>query len=279
MVPAVICDQEIAKLNNNVLNEFCNFNDVFIWNKSDGASNATILNNISGRQSYFGKGAVSINFTGTGQVSFNSGGTHMLNVIQRTGTYILSYAFDKSDPDSDINFIVEVFVNGVLQPTNTFSQNLYFSSGFINGQWTTYFQLLTLNYGDKVDFAFKAQSDTTACNLYFDRFKLEIDNRGSGNPTIYTEAPLDVFEEENTLTVAEIADGETRIVTATLAGCKLTDHYIGMKYPDELSTLGLAVGVPSVFSDGVVKFSITNNTGSPVTPTAGAVYNFKVLRG
>jgi hypothetical protein len=198
--------------------------------------------------------------------------------IQRTGNYILSYAFDKSDENSDILFTVEMYVNAVLQPDNTIQQDLFDSSGFVNGQWNTYFQNVYLESGDVVDFVFKAQSDTTACYLYFDRMKLEINDKGNSFPTIYTEAPLDVIEEENTLTVGTIANNETITVTASLTGCTLTDNYVVMKYPSELNDLGLVVGYPSVYADNVVKFAIHNQSGGSVTPTADSIYNFKVVR-
>lgn len=278
MVNGILTFDELPLPSNNLLTEFCNFNRVHSWNKTAGGSNATILNNIGGRHSYFGLGSVSINFTGTSQVSFNAGATQMSTTIQRDGNYVLSFAFDKSDASSDITFIVEMFVNGVLQPTNTITQNLYSTSGYQDGKWNTYFQSMALAYGDVVDFAFKAQSDTTSCYLYFDRLKLEIDDRGNGLPTTYTEAPLTIYEEENTITVGAIANNSTVIVTATLTGALVNEHYVAMKYPAELNTLGLAVGYPTLVSDGVVKFAITNKTGGSVTPTADSIYNFRVLR-
>lgn len=278
MVNGVLCTEEIAKASNNVLNEFANFNKVFSWNKPSGGSNATIINNVGGRQSYFGLGSVSLNFTGTSQVTFNSGGSDMERAIQKTGNYILSYAFDKTDIDSKITFEVDFYVNSVLQPNNTINQVLHSDNGFVDGKWNVYFAYIPLSYGDVIDFAFKATSDTTACYLYFDRLKLEFDDKGSGFPTIYTEAPLDIVEEENTLTIGAILDGETKIITASLTGATLVDDYIQMKYPAELNTLGLIVGYPTMTADGVVKFAITNTTGSTVTPTAGEIYNFKVIR-
>lgn len=278
MVNGILTFDELPLPSNNLLNEFCNFNSVHTWNKTAGGSNATIINNVGGRHSYLGLGSVSINFTGASQVSFNAGATQMSTTIQRDGNYILSFAFDKSDPSSDITFIVEMFVNGVLQPTNTITQNLYSTSGYQDGKWNTYFQSMALAYGDVVDFAFKAQSDTTSCYLYFDRLKLEIDDRGNGLPTTYTEAPLTIYEKENTLTIGAITAGQTKMITASLPGATVADNYIGMKYPAELNTLGLIVGYPTITADEVVKFAITNTTGSTITPTADGIYNFKVLR-
>lgn len=281
MIQGIICTDEIAKASNNTLNEFCNFNDVFTWNKPSGGANATIINNIGGRQSYYGLGCVSLNFTGTSEVSFDAGGSDMQLVVQRTGNYILSYAFDKDDNNADINFTVEVYVNSVLQPNNTITQNLFDSSGFTNEKWNVYFQYLFLSYSDVIDFSFKAQSDTTACTLYFDRLKLEIDNKGFGLPTIYTEVPLAVIEEENTITVGAITANSSVEITASLTGALLTSSskgYVAMKYPEELLTLGLVVGYPIITADNVVKFIIHNKSGGSITPTAMSIYNFKLIR-
>jgi hypothetical protein len=278
MIQGAIFSQEIPIANNNLLNEFCNFNNSFTWNKPIGGANATIINNVDGTKSYYGLGAVSLNFTGTNQVNFNAAGSKMSRTIQKTGTYLLSYAFDKSDDTSDIIFTIEMYVNSVLQPNNTITQDLYNSSGFFDGQWNTYFQNVYLEDGDVIDFSFVAQSDTTNCYLYFDRFKLEIDNKGLGFPSIYNEAPLDVFEEENIITVGEILDGETKIITADLRGAELLKDYVSMIYPTELNDLGLIVGFPSVYANNTVKFSITNTTGDAVTPTEDSNYTFKVIR-
>jgi hypothetical protein len=278
MIQGAICNQEIPVANNNLLNEFCNFNSYFSWNKPSGGSNAAIINNVDGTKSYYGLGAVSLNFSGTGEVTFNAGGPEMSRTIQRTGNYLLSYAFNKSNDSSNIDFTVEMYVNKVLQPANTITQNLYNESGFVDEQWNIYFQNVYLEDRDEIDFAFKAQSDTTSCYLYFDRLKLELDNKGLGFPTIYTEAPLDVFEEENVITVGEILDGETKIITADLTGAKLLEDYVAMIYPNELNDLGLIVGYPVVSDNDVVQFAITNTTGDAVTPTEDAKYTFKVIR-
>lgn len=280
MITGAICQQEVPKASNNVLNEFCNFNDLFTWTKTAGGANANITNDILGRHAYYGLGSLKIDFTGTSQVSFNAGGTQMSKVIQRSGNYILSYAFDKSHTTSNVVFIVEMYVNGSLYAQNTITQDLYNTSGFVDNQWNTYFQNFALNYGDVVDFAFKAQSDTTGVQVYFDRFKLEVDDRGSGYPTIYTEAPLDIIEEENTITVGAILAGATRLVTASLTGAKINNErqFVIMNTPPEWTTLGLVVSVPVVSADNVVKFNIYNPTLATVTPTPNVAYNLKVVR-
>lgn len=277
----VICTNEVAKASNNILPEFCNFNDVFSWNKTSGGSNANIINNIGGRRSYYGIGAVEIEFIGTAEVAFNSGGTQTNTVIQRDGRYLLSYAFDKTDVSSDITYTVNVYVNGTLFAQNTIVQNLYNTSGFEDGLWNCYFQSFDLEYGDVVSFGFIAQSDTIGSKVYLDRFKLEIDDRGSGLPTIYTEAPLAVIEEENTITVGLIPTLETVTINASITGAKIADstrRYVLMVYPLELITLGLVVSEVTLTADNVAKFTILNPTSGDITPTPSSIYNLKIIR-
>lgn len=281
MITAQICGQEIAKANNNILPEFCNFSEVHSWNRTSGSGNAIITNNIGGRHSYYGLGSCELNFTGTSEVAFNSGGSEMTTVIQRDGKYVLSYAFDKSDITSDITFTVEFFVNGTLYSQNTILQNLYSTSGFVDGQWTCYYQSILLEYGDIITFSFKAQSDTIGAKLWFDRLKLEIDDRGSGYPTIYSEAPLATIEEENTITVGLIPTGESVTITASITGARINNsskRNVVMTYPSELITLGLVVSDVTLTADNVAKFVIFNPTGSDVTPTADGIYNLKIVR-
>lgn len=274
-----ICTQERAIASNNVLPESANFNEMRIWNIPIGSENATVLNTVGANNAYYGLGACKINFLDTGEVKFNTGDDSLNTVIRKSGNYILSYAFYKSDEFSDINFTVEVLVNDVV--THTITQNLYFSSGYTDNQWNVYFQSFPLTYSDVVTFNFYAQSDTTACYLLFDRFKLEFDDKGIGFPTIYTEAPLTVYEEENILTIGEIPSNQSVTVTASLTGARLNDatrSYVVMKYPSELIDAGLTVSVPIVTANNTVKFIIHNHSGASHTPIEDGVYNFKIIR-
>ena len=280
MITGVILENEIAKASNNVLSEFCNFNKLFIWNKPTGGTNAAITNDVLGRRAYYGLGCVKIDFSGTSEVTFNSGGSYMSKVIQKTGNYLLSYAFNKTDATSDIVFTVELYVNGTLYPANTIQQDLYNTSGFVDGRWNTYFQNVSLAYGDVIDFTFRVQSDTTACQLYFDRLKLEIDDKGGNTPTIYTEAPLDIIEEENTIDVGNITTLGTITVTAALTGARVAEsdkRNVVMTFPNALITSGLIVSEPLITADNEVKFNIYNPTVADINPADG-VYNFKIVR-
>jgi len=204
---------QTAKASNNILTDFANFNEAFVWNKVSGGTNANILNNLS--KSYFGLGSCGITFLGTGEVKFNSGSSVMETVIHKTGTYKLSYYFDKSNNVADITFKVEVVVNGNVFDYNRIEQNL--ATNFENGKWNCYVQDLQLNDGDIVDFNFYAQCDTIGTVLLFDGLKLECDDRNLDNaPSIYTEAPILPYVEENTVTIGTINAGDSVTITGSL---------------------------------------------------------------
>jgi len=278
MIQGAICELEEPKTNRNLLTEFCNFDRVHAWNITDGS--ATVNTTIS-KNTYAGKGSINVTFLNNAEVRFTSGGSEMEKVVRETGMYFLSFAVKKSDDDSDIVFTVQMYVNGSLLPQNTIYQDLFDSSGYVNGQWNIYYQNVYLEDGDVVDFAFVCQSDTTGAKLYIDRMKLEYNDRGLLKPSLYSPAELEEIEEENILTIGEIAGNSSLVVTASLTGANTTDtdkKYVTMRYPSELLTLGLVVGEPLVTATNVVKFVIHNHSGSPVTPTEDAVYNFKLIR-
>lgn len=278
MIQGAICELEEPKTNRNLLTEFCNFDRVHAWNITDGI--ATVNTTIS-KNTYAGKGSINVTFLNNAEVRFTSGGSEMEKVVRETGMYFLSFAVKKSDDDSDIVFTVQMYVNGNLLPQNTIYQDLFDSSGYVNGQWNIYYQNVYLEDGDVVDFAFVCQSDTAGAKLYIDRMKLEYNDRGLLKPSLYSPAELEEIEEENILTIGEIAGNSSVVVTASLTGANTTDtdrKFVAMTYPAELLTLGLIVGEPLVTATNVVKFVIHNHSGSPVTPTEDGVYNFKLIR-
>lgn len=277
MIQGLVCTQEIAKYNNNILTEFCNFNKPHNWTPTAGGSNASVETYVLTRDVYAGVGVVGINFTGSGEISFNAGSTQMSKAIVETGWHVLSYRLKKSDPPSDITFIVEMWVNGVLQPNNTIAQNLWPPVPIVDGEWNTFFQNVYLENGQVIDFSFKAQSDTTDCYLYLDGMKLELSDRANSEaPTIYTEAPLDVFEASANIDIPSIPSNDFAIVTATLTGATVGD-YVKMTFPAELITLGLGVSQPAVTATDTVKFVVHNHSGGAINPTIG-VYTFKIDR-
>jgi len=260
----------------NLLPIVANFNDIRTWNKVSGGSNA-VITNTQGRV-YAGNKSVEIAFTGTGEVTFNTGDSSMEVFIEKTGQYILSYRFFKSDPASDITFKVNVYVNSVLYDVNIIEQNLYSTSGFTDGVWNAYTQVLNLNDGDIIDFSFTAQSDTTACQLHFDGMSLLFNDRELSPLNVYREAEIieRTIETEITLDVPNIPSNDTYTATVTFNEASVGD-YIQIVPPYALIESGLMVGIPVATAENTVKFNIHNHSGSSVNPASG-VYKLKTIK-
>lgn len=269
--------QETARYSDNLLNSFCNFNSVHSWNKVSGGSNlGSVLN--SSTEKYAGLFAIKVPFVGTSDAVFNAGGSQMQKLIFKGGLHLLSYRLFKDNTDAEIVVKIQMYVNGGLSVNTTFEQTLNTANGFVNGQWNTFFQEVSLNDSDVVDFAFSVQSNTTGVNLYIDGLKLEKNDRNLNVPSVYSEVPIEVIEEENTITIPAILVGGSVVVNFTLSGAKLTDDYVVMKYPSSIINEGLLVGTPTLTADGVGKFFIFNPT-LVVSPIINdAVFKFKVVK-
>ena len=269
--------QETARYSDNLLNSFCNFNSVHSWNKVSGGANVGTIEN-STQDKYAGKSAIKVTFVNTGECIFNAGDSQMRTNIPSSGVYLLSYRFYKDDAEAQIVVKIQMYVNGGLSVNNTFEQTLNTANGFVNGQWNTFFQEVSLNDSDVVDFAFSVQCETTGVNLYIDGLKLEKNDRNLNVPSVYSEVPIEVVEQENTLLIPIINAGSSYIVTFVLPNAKLGTDYIVMKYPNSLITQGLLVGTPTLTADGIGKFIIFNPTGSNSTAINDAIFNFKVVK-
>lgn len=269
--------QETARYSDNLLNSFCNFNSVHSWNKVSGGSNVGIIEN-STQNKYAGLRAIKIPFIGTSECIFNAGGSQMQQTITKSGLHLLSCRFYKENVNTEVILKLQMYVNGNLLPQNEIEQSLSSAFGFVDSQWNTFYQEVNLEVGDVVDFAFSVQADTVGFNLYIDGLKLEKNDRNLNVPSVYSEVPIEVVEQENTLLIPIINAGSSYIVTFVLPNAKLGTDYIVMKYPNSLITQGLLVGTPTLTADGVGKFIIFNPTGSNSTAINDAIFKFKVVK-
>lgn len=266
--------QQQAYYTDNLLTYFCNFNNSHTWNIVEGSENASVSSDLSGENAYAGRGSVMVNFTDNREVIFDTGGSEMLTTVLEDGDYTLSYAVKKSDDTSAIAFTVNMYVNGVLQPNNTITQDLFDSGGFVNGQWNVYFQNVNLEQGDVLEFQFVAQSDTTDCKLWIDGLKLEILNRGTKFPSIYTEAKPIEINSSQIIDIPSIASNSSVIATATVTGAKV-GMFVNINYPSALITDELIIGVPIVSATNTVSFVVHNHSGGSINPTSGT-FKFRV---
>ena len=273
---AVKQTNESPKYALNLLPLFANFNDNFTWNPVSGGANATVENTPG--QVYAGNKSLTVSYTGTDEIIFNAGSSEMEVFIEQTGQYILSYRFFKSDATADIDFKVNVFVNGVLYPDNIITQNLYSSSGFTDGVWNAYTQVLNLEVSQTIDFSFSTNSDDTGHQLYFDGMSLLFNDRELALLNVYREVELITREIETieTINIPNILAGETHTQVITLTDIAIGD-YIQITYPAELISLGLIVGVPIASDINEISFIIFNPTAIAINPASGE-YKFKTIK-
>jgi hypothetical protein len=185
---AVRTDIETPRASDNLLTPYANFNDTYVWNILSGGGNAIVENN--SERKYLGKSSCLITFTDNGVVKFNNQ-KGLGFTCAESGKYIFALGLFKHDFDADagIVFKVEILKNNVVLPQNTLEVDVFTTSGFVDDSWNCYFQSIELQEDDVIDFNFYAQSDTIGAKLFFDRFKVELDDRNLGFPSYYTEVP------------------------------------------------------------------------------------------
>ena len=185
---AIRTNTETPRASDNLLTPYANFNDLYSWNIVSGGANAVVENNQE--RKYTGKSSCLMTFTDTGIVKFNNQNGIGFTCAD-SGKYIFSYRLFKHDFDSvaDIIFKIEILVNGIVLSPNTLEVVAFNSNGFVDDSWNCYSQSIELQEDDVIDFNFYAQSDTIGSKLFFDGFKVELDDRVLGFPSYYTEVP------------------------------------------------------------------------------------------
>lgn len=266
--------QETARYSDNLLNSFCNFNSVFVWNKVSGGSNVGIIEN-STQNKYAGSRALKVIFLNTGECIFNAGGSQMQQTITKTGLHLLSCRFYKENVNTEVILKLQMYVNGNLLPQNEIQQSLSSTFGFVDSQWNTFYQEVNLVAGDVVDFAFSVQADTAGFNLYIDGLKLELNDRNLNIPSVYSEAKSKI-PQEDVVGWAYYADSlATPTITIGTTYTQITINGLGTATNENFLPKEIR-GISSLFSankitpisvgddfDGRFDCTITAKTGTP----------------
>lgn len=118
-------------------------------------------------------------------------GSSLSKTVKYNGRYIFSFRFlDKTATSNFVEITIgfNVFINSVL--THTF-QNVIDINTYEDDKFYTIAQSFDLNANDEVDFSFfvigEQVSPPPIVNLYFSGFKLELDDRFLGIPSIYSK--------------------------------------------------------------------------------------------
>ena len=200
------------KINNefdsvNLLNRFSQFNESYAWNKVTNPSGATIFNTFL--RKFSGKNSCEIAFANTTPIEFNSGNDKMRYAATNTGLHTLRFSAFKSDSVSIMDFTIKCFINSVA---TDFTTNLSTATGFINGQWNSYWMEIYLVENQLLDFSFIAQTNTIGQKLFIDGLKLSLRDRFIPNSVPFNEPLITDYLHEFVVTLPLLQPGEKIII-------------------------------------------------------------------
>ena len=186
MSTAIRILREAPVYTKNLLSSFCRFDTNYTWNELDGGANINVTNSPTTESefSYTGLGGVNILFTGTSEGFFNNPDGGCATIADRTGRYIASFALRKSQVGMNNTFKVVCYVNSI--PTE-YTCDLNPVNGFDDNNWNVFYFVFNAEFGDTIDFAFKASGNVIGQALNFSRFKVETDDKSLSIPAVYTE--------------------------------------------------------------------------------------------
>jgi hypothetical protein len=123
-------------------------------------------------------------FTDTVTNTFNIGSA-LSFTAQSDGNYIISFRlFVPTDYSRDlVSGKLATFINSAGSDFDFATTD----SGFEYGKWITFTQIIPLESGDEFEAEIKIQTDTLGTRAYLGGFKAELDDRGLGLPSRYTE--------------------------------------------------------------------------------------------
>jgi hypothetical protein len=275
MANAVLWNDRTPQYCKNLVNKFLQFNDNFSYNTVSGGDEGVASNNQE--RAYEGDKSLLVTFTGTGEFKFNSGGTETQIEIPKDGQYLFSYAFWKDNNDATIDVGLQFYVNGVASPDNLLEQSLHSDNGFVNGQWNTYYQFLSLNEGDLITLDWTVQTDDfSGTKLYMDGLMYNLNDRNLTIPPIYQKPEPTIIEVEAVIDLGSIASNSSIEYEVIMQGVIVTD-FITIAYPIQLIDLGLCVAVPTVSEPNKIKFLVHNHSGGAINPESGS-YKFLAYR-
>jgi len=225
-----------AKASENLLHRYWNLNEAATFTNVTGNTNVA---EVTENYPFLGKRGLQIVFAETSASTFQPP-TTIETSLSRDGLYIVGYRLYKSDPSADVTVDLLIYKNNVL--IDTLTQNLYSSSGFEDGVWNCYYQNYEFEQNDVLEFQIRAQSDTIGTQVFFDGFKLELDDRNLGFPSIYTPVP-----ELNTQWHSRLDFSGTQNITAN------TDTgigYTGVSEQNGIQKLLSSTGMVTPYKDG-----------------------------
>ena len=267
MAEILITQQENEKYNENLFSYASTLNNSKTITVTGGGSNATI--DYFSAIKYNRLRSIRCIFTGVGTVTFNIGDA--LNFTAPSdGNYILT---------------VRLFVPLEYSANNVFGKLATFINGggfdfdystsdirFVFGEWNTFTQTIQLEQGDLFEAQIKIQTDDIGTRAYLGGFKAELDDRGLGLPSRYTE-PYNQLDKTVTLDFPSVSGNDFEDLTVELIGAELGD--IVLIGTPILSSHYSFVGFVSDADEVTVR--CINDSGGSVDPASG-VFKVKIIK-
>lgn len=205
------------------------------------------------------------------QNNFNLGSS-LSKIVKYNGRYIFSFRFlDKTATSNFVETTIgfNVYINSVL--THTF-QNVIDINTYEDDKFYTIAQSFDLNANDEVDFSFfvigEQVSPPPIVNLYFSGFKLELDDRFLGIPSIYSK-PI-ATQVGNYKTISFLSDFPEPISNVITLEDNVT-YFIANTI--DLNGARLVGGANTVITGGSSENSILTSTGLGVgVPLLSSIY-------
>lgn len=200
---------------------------------------------------------------------FNIGDANRF-IAPNTGNYIFSFRLYMSSAYST-NSLIGRFTNFQNSAENQFD----FSNEddfFEYDKWNTYAQIVYLEAGDFIENEFKLITDTIGTRVHIGGLKVELDDRGIGFPSRYSE-PYSKIDASVVLDFGSIAANSSETLTVSVVGSKLND-VVCLGHPVITDTYAFDAYISDV---NEVSIKCYNYSAVSVNPASGT-FKIKILK-
>jgi len=267
MANVVIAQQESEKYTENLFPYSSTLNNSPNIIVTNGGANAT-PEYFTGIK-YNRLRSIRVAYTGTGTMTMNLGSA--LNfVAPQTGTYIVAFRLlvPSLYEGAEVSGKLTTFTNASESDLNFTNDDIFFAYD----KWNAFYQVVNLEQGDTFDAFIKTQTDTIGTRAYFGGFKIELDDRGLGVPSRYTE-PYNCIDKTVTLDFPSISGNNYADLTTEMIGAELidivdlghpplTDHYFFRAFVSDTDE---------------VTVRCINNSGGAIDPASG-LFKIKITK-
>ncbi len=215
MPVVVITQTESEKYTENLFPYASTLNNRPTIVKTDGGSNFDYFQGIK----YNRLNSIRVSFTDTVTNTFNLGNS-LTFTAPSDGVYPISFRlFVPTEYSGNLVFgKMATFINSAGGDFDFATTD----TNFVYGAWNTFVQLITLEAGDLFEAQFKIQTDEIGTRAYLGGFKAELDDRGLGFPSRYTE-PYNCIDKTVTLDFPSISGNDYADLTTEMIGAELGD--------------------------------------------------------